>query len=174
MKIAFVGPIFSGKTRTALALGYVTKIETLAFGDLVKEEVARAVSDNDPIERSRVLHEMHTPELKYKWREILQVWGTEVRRRHYGDDYWVKKMENELLDVSSIIVDDCRFWNEYDMLKEHDFWFVRCMPKEANTSLTALHESEMYWAQFPVDLTLEWKPVEKRVKDIIKKFNYHI
>ena len=168
MKIAFVGPIFSGKTRTAIAIGEASRTPVLAFGNLVKEEVAEAVAKGEAIEKSRILHEMHTPELKYKWREILQVWGTEVRRRHYGENYWVNTMRNELSNYFSAIVDDCRFWNEYNMLRNFDFKFIRCLPKEGNTQLTALHESEQYWMEFPVDLTLNWEPVDIRVMNIFR------
>lgn len=175
MKVAFVGPIGSGKTLTAKALAYSIEdmAVVLAFGNAVKREAATAIG-RDSAERIKIYNEMLDPSTKHKWREIIQVWGTEVRRREFCEDYWVKKIEEDIdyfKNNESIIVDDCRFWNEYNMLKEHGFKFVRCLPSKGNKNITALHESEQYWSTFPVDVTVEWRPVEERVDKILKRLN---
>lgn len=176
MRVAFVGPIGSGKSATASALreavsSYIDGATVLSFGMEVKKEAANAIG-RDGNERRKIFLEMLHPELKHKWREIIQVWGTEVRRRNFGEDYWVTKISDIIKEsTESIIIDDCRFWNEYNMLKEHNFSFVRCLPKEGNSDLSALHESERYWSTFPVDVTVEWRPVDERVDKILKRLN---
>ena len=175
-KIAFCGPIYSGKTRTAVELRNQIGGTKLAFGDLVKQELSYAVG-KDSIECAQIYKEMQTPELKYKWRSGLQVWGTDIRRNLFGKNYWVDKLEEtidhnlNLFPNVCLMVDDCRFQNEYDMLKNKEFVFIKCLPKQGNTELTALHESEQHWQGFSCDIILPWMPIEERVTLLLKELN---
>ncbi len=60
------------------------------------------------------------PMAKYgKHPKLLQWWGTEYRRQHYGHDYWVKKTFASIpanLDIA--MVTDVRFINEADAIKQ--------------------------------------------------------
>lgn len=58
---------------------------------------------------------------------LLQWWGTDFRRKHFGDNYWTKKIEDRIISAYSnselnndsiILIPDTRFKNEYDMITE--------------------------------------------------------
>jgi hypothetical protein len=56
-------------------------------------------------------------------RMLLQWWGTELRRQHYGDDYWVRKGMEMVEEASGyshlVVVTDVRFTNEAEIIREH-------------------------------------------------------
>jgi len=81
------------------------KVVRMAFADALKDEVCAA------LHITREYLESHKPD----FRVILQWWGTEWRRKHFGDDYWIRRLE-EKVDTSAaevVIVTDVRFRNEY-------------------------------------------------------------
>ena len=49
------------------------------------------------------------------YRQILQLWGTEYRRRQ-DPDYWVKRLEEKLQGLKKVVIDDVRFPNEVEMI----------------------------------------------------------
>ncbi len=50
--------------------------------------------------------------------EMLQFWGTDYRRKFYGEDYWIKKLAKNLKVGENYIIPDTRFINEYEFLKK--------------------------------------------------------
>lgn len=51
-------------------------------------------------------------------RKALQLWGTEVCRENFHEDIWLASLENKLRHNSSnIVISDCRFQNEVEMIK---------------------------------------------------------
>lgn len=64
-----------------------------------------------------------------KSRELLQFWGTEVRRKQ-NDDYWVRKAREFVSRVSNrydyIFFTDVRFENEAEGIKQMDGVIIRC------------------------------------------------
>jgi hypothetical protein len=54
-------------------------------------------------------------------RRVLQAIGTDVFRRHWHDEIWLAAAEREMATLSAgrrgIVVTDCRFPNEFDMLR---------------------------------------------------------
>ncbi len=51
-------------------------------------------------------------------RPILQWWGTDYRRSQ-DENYWVKQLDAQVDDSLVNMIDDCRFPNEYAVLKTH-------------------------------------------------------
>ena len=167
MNFALVGAPGSGKSSIADALGV-----RMSFADGVRREVAGALA---PVLRfylgsewteDETLADMTDPERKDIYRPLLQVWGTDFRRAQ-DPNYWVSAMVDRLYrskaeDIDRcLVVDDCRFPNEYAALQTLGFYFVR-LESGANTRpLTGAqlaHESERYWPQFKVDLVLDYQP----------------
>lgn len=49
-------------------------------------------------------------------RQILQEFGTDVMRKHYGDGFWVDRFVRDL-PPGNVVVTDVRFQNEVDALR---------------------------------------------------------
>lgn len=49
------------------------------------------------------------------FRQLLQLFGTEYRRRQ-DPDYWVKRLEEKLKGHERVVIDDVRFPNEVEMI----------------------------------------------------------
>ena len=92
------------------------------------------------------------------WRPIWQVWGTEVRRRLFGESYWLKQWEASQngRKPGHIIVPDVRFANEFEFFSlyaqqrgfhERRLWVKRDVVWEAEQArlATAGHVSEQDW-----------------------------
>jgi len=45
-------------------------------------------------------------------RHLLQLWGTEFRRENFGQEYWVRKLTDNLRKDLNYVIDDVRFSNE--------------------------------------------------------------
>lgn len=54
-------------------------------------------------------------------RWVLQNFGTDVVRKHFHDNTWVYSLENKMRQIDgNIIITDCRFPNELNMLRENN------------------------------------------------------
>lgn len=59
-------------------------------------------------------------------RNILQKFGTECVRNHFHKNIWVDSLHKKLIDSEkNIIITDCRFKNEINMLKSKGAVFIR-------------------------------------------------
>jgi hypothetical protein len=177
----FIGEQRSGKTTTAQALIQRHPLTyKVAFADQVREEVARAVSQGQgPDEYRRVRDDMAMR--KELWRPILQVWGTELRRYIYDSHYWITRHRNALINNvpawAFVVVDDTRFFNEIDYLRNERTWpIVLCQPKPFSVFEQAQriqemasgrdptdHASEVQWRHITPDITLPWTDLRDRV-----------
>lgn len=50
-------------------------------------------------------------------RRLLQVFGTEIGREMFGENFWVDYLLNNLPDGSKVVITDCRYPNEADAVK---------------------------------------------------------
>lgn len=169
MNFALIGAPGSGKSSIADALGV-----RMSFADGVRREVAAvllpvvrlASQFPDDVSFDGILESMTRPNEKDSFRPLLQVWGTDFRRAQ-DPDYWCRALEarirRSMAEDSSrrLVIDDCRFPNEYNLLKSFGFKFVG-LESGANTrplsGAQLAHESERYWPRFSVDLVLDYKP----------------
>ena len=92
---------------------------TMELAEWVKEN-AKSVS-NGPTE---TIYELDMSDFNSDERhpELWQYWGTEFRRKLFGDDYWVDRLTEKIAasDANVILIPDTRFKNEYKMIKELD------------------------------------------------------
>jgi len=179
--VAFIGPIRSGKSTTAAAMLRKYGGTKLSFADALREEVAGVLAnecadspDTCDIVKTNMLHEMTDPVLKKKYRTILQWWGTEFRREICrSEDYWVHRFVDKLSNTPAPHwVDDCRFTNEYNMLRKLGFYFIKLEPnpeEREDVASMSKHSSEEEWNRFDVNAYITWKPIEERV-DAISRF----
>jgi len=146
--IALCGGKKNGKdTAATLILALLAEkhiqAKRFAFADSLKLEVAQAfnVSVNE-IDNNKDF-----------WRPILQVWGTEFRRKYQSNDnYWVEKMIQKLYmffdDSRKVaVITDCRFPNEVEALRNtYKTLFVyinRTMDSDVGSSHSSEHGVSM-------------------------------
>lgn len=104
-------------------------------------------------------------------RKALQLVGTDLFRKHFNPEIWVKVVEKKILKQlalkpnSNIIVSDCRFPNEIQMLKNLKFklvhiqrnlptWFDKYKSGIDCEEVAELHESEISWIREDFDHTI--------------------
>lgn len=166
--IALYGPQQVGKSTAAGALVDHHGFTRVAFADPlyrmvaalmdISVEAVRRLPKNEP------LVELNGRTLRY----ALQTLGTEWGRDLMGPDVWIEaahRTVQNLLDIGrSVVIDDMRFDNEYEMLSRMGCLFVRLdredVPEQVNTG----HASETAWDHFvshahvtnPPDGAVQW------------------
>ena len=129
-------------------------------------------------------------------RKTLQLVGTDLFRKHFNQEIWVRVVEKKILTQleadpnSNIIISDCRFPNEIHMLRNLGTMIIsiqRNLPcwfneyksgtdcKEANK----LHESEILWIREDFDYIItnnfETKELfELEINKFVINFNFGI
>jgi hypothetical protein len=113
--IGFTGYKQSGKDTTAGELRKLLlpkSVVQVNFADALKQEVARACGVAvDCINAN-----------KAAYRPLLQVWGTEYRRKMFGENYWLLKWLKASLALTTkanyLFCTDVRFLNEADTVRQ--------------------------------------------------------
>lgn len=199
MRIAFIGPIGSGKTTMSRTMARYNGGEVFSFAEPLKLEVANFILENvsqnienkypktafniynkipnSAIEdikslptRNNILRTLQDPIKKQDFRKLLQWWGTEFRRKK-NENYWVDRMNDKISLIPNfvnIFVDDCRFSNESEYLKENQFLFfgLEANPDFPEEPQRDSHASEIDWKTFEVDTILPWGEVKDRLQAI--------
>ena len=95
------------------------------------------------------------PEPFTNFRSILQRFGTEAMKKHFGDDVWVNLLIDKLynLNLTTVIVSDWRFMSEYNALADvADVWTVRVHDDNLTPDD---HASETELMDFNFDLVVD-------------------
>ena len=100
----------------------------LSFAGAVKDACAaifgwdRAMLEGDTKE-SRAWRELEdtwwSEELNmpgFSPRKALQMLGTDIMRNHFHENIWISALKNKLPQHSKVVITDCRFPNEIDMI----------------------------------------------------------
>lgn len=133
----------SGKSTLADMISslYKGKVAILPFAAPLKMEVAKAcgvsvqcIEDN-----------------KSNFRKILQGWGTEFRRNMFGDDYWLRKQDEQVAkfaDADLVIIPDVRFLNEMAFITDRGGKVIRIersgLPSDNHDSEIQLDDIEKW------------------------------
>lgn len=77
-------------------------------------------------------------------RVLLQLYGTEIARKRFDDDFWIKSLANRINGDNEndvIIITDARFPNELETIRDHvnDGWRVIPIRIEREIERDALH-----------------------------------
>ena len=109
-------------------------------------------------------------------RQLLQWWGTEVRRAN-EPDYWVDRMAGGLIEAKrlqlyGLIIDDVRFENEAEFIHEQGGTLIRVNPYNGweCDKATAEHESEVAldsYEGFDLTITPEYGTLDEHADMII-------
>ena len=122
-------------------------------------------------------------------RYVMQYIATDIFRKHFHPDIWVKIVENELnkiLEINlnqNIIISDCRFENEINMIirlggkiihvhRNLPSWFHKYLNGD-EINLQNIHRSEIEWIKcykdFEIDNEGTIEELKSKVYNIFKK-----
>ena len=106
MRIGLIGGQRVGKDTVAeYIVNHFPKFKKLAFSDPLYKQCSKFFN------------------MKEKERRLLI--GVGALTRSLQKDFYVNALKNKLSDSTNIIVTDCRFPNEFQMLKDQGFFIVR-------------------------------------------------
>lgn len=180
--IGFAGLIGSGKNTAAAYLieqhGYIG----LSFAGAVKDCLSVI------FHWDRELLEGNTQESR-RWRETVDSYwakkleipyftpryamqnvGTDLFRNKFNDNFWVYSLEKKIDSIdANIVVSDCRFPNEIDMIRslggrvyrvargEDPAWLsiARLYPQKMSELYPGVHASEYSWATVEFDCVID-------------------
>lgn len=97
----------------------------LAFGDMLKRELGQIIRALllFSVTSAKVANWIEKHKNSYfvrRW--MLQFWGTDIRRRFFGKDYWTRKLYPSIRqaiedpNISLIVITDVRFHSELELL----------------------------------------------------------
>lgn len=95
-------------------------------------------------------------------RKILQIFGSDVMKPLFGEDIWVKLINDKIQNSNSnfIIISDWRYYNEYLYLQKNNYNIITVNIKNENLLNTDNHSSE--------------KPLYHNFDHIIDNTNYQL
>lgn len=113
-------------------------------------------------------------------RYVLQYFGTELFRNHFHQDIWLKIVEKQLLKYPNVVITDCRFNNEYAILKEYNAgiikiirhkpeWYDVYLETKIHPDATHVHQSEKEWIHFSHDYFIENMDTLEKLYEEIEK-----
>jgi hypothetical protein len=132
--IGIAGVAGSGKDEVAKRISSKFEMtDRIAFADPLKDEVCKAMG----IKREYL--EQH----KKHFRLILQGWGTDYRRKMFGEDYWTRKWLQRIKESPAMVVvtPDVRFFNEAQLIRALGGYVFKVV-RPNNPASTPTHQSE--------------------------------
>lgn len=127
-------------------------------------------------------------------RMMLQLIGTQIMRQNFNDEIWIANLENKLktVDDTNVVVTDCRFINELELIKKYNGRLVQVnrgeKPEWYDLAIAAInedyaskikliseygvHESEWQWLLADFDYIIEnnstLKDLEFKIKNLVE------
>lgn len=173
--LALVGFAGAGKDTLANSLvqyGY----EKVSFASILKDIVSIIFGWNrELVEGSTILsrewreqvdqwwsEKLNMPNLTPRW--VLQHIGTDLFRKHFHEDIWTLCIERKISRMDKVVITDCRFPNEIQMIKKHGgkiihvhrhsypAWFYAFKQGLLSKPPENIHPSEYEWIQVDFDM----------------------
>ena len=95
-------------------------------------------------------------------RKALQLIGTDLFRIHFCNDIWSNIVENKIITTlknnpkTNIVVSDCRFSNEFNLIKKFPNSYIIKVVRTPDISLNdSSHSSETEWLNYNFDEILQ-------------------
>lgn len=163
--IGISGKKKSGKSTIAELIDlYHPNVKILNFADAVKEQVAHAVGCD--IE--------HINSHKDNFRLILQGWGTDYRRKMFGEDYWVKIWMQGVDTIARqhpsclLVCADVRFDNEVSAIEQlsGQIWKVY---RDEDIIMSDFHVSECCLDEHEFDVVISNNGTKEDLANTVRK-----
>lgn len=170
--LAFIGLMGVGKTTCANLFVDRHGYRRLAFADAIKNDVTEMLNlalergyEEVPYDEVRIFKDGSShisrdtlEEFKSStFRTLLQWYGTDFWRQFMGQpDYWLHRLEATIdAHDGPVVVDDCRFPNEVEFLKNRNFRIVRILRTTQNNGELSRHLSETALDDYEADVTID-------------------
>jgi hypothetical protein len=93
-------------------------------------------------------------------RIALQKIGTDLFRNHLSKDIWLniieKKIDTYIKKGYNIVISDCRFPNEFEMLRKYNAFIIHIKRNNyTDEEISKLHESETMWCKEKFDMEIK-------------------
>lgn len=169
MIIGISGFQSSGKDTIADYLVKEHGFVKLSFASALKDIVAIIFGwSRERLEGLKVEDRQWREEIDPKWaktlnipvltpRYVLQYLGTEVFRNHFHTDIWTKIVENQLSFYENIVVSDCRFANEIEMIKQNGGKIIQVHRDDHVLDIGAKHLSKLPLEVYPPKVDIDAK-----------------
>lgn len=145
--IAFYGPQRCGKSEATKAL---PNWKRHSFAGPIYEMMSALLgTEARDLPKERAIPQLGGRTLRY----ALQTLGTEWGREMIDGDLWLNTLRSRLVDGQYAIVDDLRFWNEFEMLRDIGATIIR-IDRPGLAASEDTHASERDLDQFVPDLIL--------------------
>ncbi|MCK4960169.1 MAG: hypothetical protein KAT00_12235, partial [Planctomycetes bacterium] len=89
------------------------------------------------------------------FRSILQMFGTDAMKKHFGQDVWVNLLIGKLPQSGTVIISDWRFEHEYELLKSYIFGNITTVRVHDDDLTDDGHASENDLNGFSYDYVLD-------------------
>ena len=144
MLIGVTGQIGEGKTSVAEHLRDKHGFLLLSFSTPLKEAVSRLFGIPMSVLTNPVLKTQVIEAFGKSPREIMQIFGTECMRNYFGEDFWVKQMQDQLDQYThrDIVIDDVRFLEEANMIHDYRGLLMRVIRPDNPYAVDKIHVSE--------------------------------
>lgn len=171
MNIAFIGPYGCGKTTLAQALVDNQNFLRMSFAGPVKADCAKMLDYMAAAFGERLAEDYHkritVGDIERHKRDVfgplLQWYGTDFWREYMGEpDHWIRRFTEtyqKLPPTVNVVVDDCRFLNEADALRDLGFTIIRIdnsSPRVSDDARARTHASEQEWQRIVPDLVFTY------------------
>ena len=105
-------------------------------------------------------------------RFALQHFGTEIFRNNWHPDIWTKIIEKQLTTYTNIIITDCRFPNEINLVKKYGGKLIHIYKTGLDCDIQNMHISEVSWIRSNFDYEIENTSticdLHEKIKNIIE------
>lgn len=149
----------AGKSVAAESLNRYHGYHHISFADPIYSMLGSLLGLSNKLTRSLDKHEPLDALGGHSIRYALQTLGTEWGRGFLSDELWVWHAEQRLQELhelcQSVVIDDCRFSNEYEMLKRRGAKFVKIERSDAPAQQNSAHGSEQEWKSFIPDAVVQ-------------------
>lgn len=194
--IGLCGFIGSGKDTVAAHLIENKGYNKLSFGGAVKDIISILFDlDREMLEGLTVEHREEREKPNEWWSNALNIpdlsprlmmvkVATNLFRDNFHQDIWTKIVEKQLYKHNKIVITDCRFKNEIEMLKanggkliyikrDEPSWFNEYKNGIDNEEAMKIHISEREWIRSTFDIVIENdSSIEELIEKIDKIINH--